>query len=267
MLNAFFRRIYNNIIFEVFLTLFATDAICTILTLSFMNPLIRIYEKLLPDDQFEKISKAMYITNINALPKKDWGSLIKKEMTRITEKLFDFFDIYIFKNNYKVAEHILESNGIIIGKILEMYKEAYDDDPECSEDRRLYEKILILNNLNNAVAKVVKTLYDSKITNYCNIVDAMLQHIHLVLTYISDFIKKDKLDSELLDSIHMCVLDTKRRKELLADNFILGNNEYKDSFRFEFASSYYDVLHYCRAFVESHTNTVPLSATATNSKT
>ena len=266
MLNGLFRGIYDNIIFEVFFTFFTTDAICTILMLTFMNPLIRIYEKLLPDDEFEKISKAMYITNINSLPKKEWGPLIKKEMARISEKLFDFLDIYISKNNYKFAEHISTSNRIIIDKMLELYKEAYDDYPECSGDRRLYEKMLILNNLNRAVTKVVKSLYDSKITNYCKIIDAMLQHIDFVLMYISDFMKKDKADLESLNFIHACVLDTKSRKELLSDSFILGYNEYKDSFRFEFASAYYDILHYCREFVESYTNAAPLNEASTNSK-
>lgn len=255
MLNAIFQGIYDNIIFEVFCTFFVTDGVCTILMLMFMNPLIRIYEKILPDDKFERMSRAIYINNIDSVPKKEWLPLIKKEMAGIFEKLSEFLGIYIFNNSYKNTIFISKSNDIIINRMIVLYKETYDDDtPGLLEDSRLYEKLLALNKVNKTVTKTVNILYNSKITHYNEIIDAMLQHMHLVLICMSDFMKKDEMDSELLNHIYMSVSDSKGRKKLLSYNFISLCREYNNSFRFEFVSLYYDFLNHCVEFVKSYSD-------------
>jgi phosphate:Na+ symporter len=76
LLNSLLRSIHRNVVFEVSGAMLISNLFIVLSALIFLKPLIRLYNKLYPDDTGEVLAKTQYINNIESLPKSQWPELM-----------------------------------------------------------------------------------------------------------------------------------------------------------------------------------------------
>lgn len=247
MINQIFRSIYDNIIFEVYGSMVAIELIIILCTLIFIKPIIRFYEKLYSDEPSEKLSKAVYLTNIESKPKEEWISLMEKESGEILCKFSELLSEYSSKKDISFINNVCNANAIVIEQMLDLHKKLFNTtNSNLFITGGIYEKLLILDRLNKEVNLLLETVNKSKIMMNDEIVDAVIQHLHLVFSELSSFIKNRKSDMDFLEYICKSVRDTKPRRDILENEFIFTDRKYGNDLKLEFIGSYYDSLHYLR---------------------
>ena len=220
LIDAFFNGVFNNVIFRYAASSAVIYILILLLFLPFINWIDRLYKRFIPDKDYEILKITEYINDIEAKSLEDWQYIIEKIIRNVVSRINTMLNCYIKDGDIKTINSIFKVNVVLTEKLIQLCKVFYAKNNEMHDSNYFsYELIIELNNINKALYEFINMVQDKKKKIESTTVDAMIQHINLL---IDELLKATDgcVDLDILQTSVFTSGDIYYRRKFLIDEFV-----------------------------------------------